>query len=338
MSLAVADVSVARGGVVACEHVSFELGPTDVVALLGPSGCGKTTLLRAIAGLEPLRSGTVRFDGHDLGALPPERRSFGVMFQDLALFPHLDVLANTTYPLRIRKVERDERDCRARDWLRRVGIESLATRRCDELSGGERQRVALVRALIAEPRLLLLDEPLGALDLRLRLRLVDELRALLAEVGLPAIIVTHDHDEAFALADRVLVMRAGRIVQDADARVLWSSPIDEWVSDFVGHPGAVDARVDHGELVTPWGRIGWDGPNRPVRLVVPRSATHLDRDGDWHGRIDDVRVQRDRYAVEVVGPDGARLTTLVDDRADLVPTGEEVRLGVRTGRLLVFDV
>ena len=336
MSLVLDDVTVERGGVVACHGISFALGAHDVVALLGPSGCGKTSLLRAIAGLEPLRSGTVRFEGRDLEGVPPEQRSFGVMFQDLALFPHLDVMANATYPLRIRKVARHARDRRAMDWLQRVGIDALASRRCDALSGGERQRVALVRALIAEPRLLLLDEPLGALDVRLRLRLVDELRALLADVGLPAIIVTHDHDEAFALADRVIVMRDGRIVQDSDARDLWSSPVDAWVSDFIGHPSAVDAFVADGELVTPWGQTRWDGPNRAVRLVVPRSATRLDPEGEWHGRLAAVRVQRDRYAVEVVGTDGACLTTLVDDPSE-VPTSAVVRLRVRAGRLLVFD-
>jgi thiamine transport system ATP-binding protein len=191
-------------------------------------------LLRAVAGLEPGASGLVSWDGADLARVPPHKRGFGLMFQDHALFPHRDVQGNVAFGLRMQRLPRDEIDRRTRDALALVGLDGFGRRRIRELSGGEQQRVALARALAAEPRLLMLDEPLGALDRALRERLVAELRALFVRLGLTTLFVTHDHDEAFALADRLVVMHAGRIEQIGTPTTVWQRPANAFVARFLG--------------------------------------------------------------------------------------------------------
>ena len=212
----------------------------SVVAVLGPSGCGKSTLLRAVAGLEAPASGTVSYDGHDLAGTPTHRRGFALMFQDGQLFEHLDVAANIAYPLRLRHRSRADQRARARELLGLVGLEGYADRLPATLSGGERQRVALARALAVEPRLLLLDEPLSALDRGLRERLAGELHDILRAAGATAMLVTHDHDEAFAVADRMAVMREGRIVQAGTLEEVWSRPVDGWTAAFLGYATVLD--------------------------------------------------------------------------------------------------
>ena len=239
---------------VACADVNLTVGGAEIVALLGPSGCGKSSLLRAIAGLEPLAAGTVHFDGQDMSGIPTHRRAFGLLFQDGQLFPHRDVARNIAYGLEVAKVPRDQRQLRVEELLDLVGLTGFDHRRIATLSGGERQRVALARALAPRPRLMLLDEPFSALDRNLRERLAADVRSILKASGTPAICVTHDHGEAFAVADTVAVMlpaqpaqsaqpqkpgqagQAGTIVQTASPQVLRSHPASPQVAAFLGLP------------------------------------------------------------------------------------------------------
>ncbi len=232
--LSVEGVAVVLGGRRVLDGVDVEVDASETVALLGPSGSGKSTLLRAIAGLEPLAAGTIHFGGEDLDGVPPHRRGFGLMFQDGALFPHRDVRGNVEFGLRMAGVDTRDRAARVDEVLALVGLSGFGARRVAQLSGGEQQRVALARTLAPEPRLLMLDEPLGSLDRLLHDRLVDDLRALLAGSGLPALVVTHDHDEARALADRIVLLRDGRVVQAGRPEELSRNPRDEWVARFLG--------------------------------------------------------------------------------------------------------
>ncbi|PFG44629.1 thiamine transport system ATP-binding protein [Isoptericola jiangsuensis] len=222
------------GGTTAVDGVSLAVDAGEVVALLGPSGCGKSSLLRAVAGLEPLAAGSVAFDGEDLAGVPVHRRGFGLLFQEGQLFPHRDVGRNVAYGLEIQGLARDEREGRVSELLDAVGLAGYARRAVTTLSGGQRQRVALARSLAPRPRLLLLDEPLSALDRQLRERLALDVRATLQDTGTTALFVTHDHDEAFTVADRVAVMDGGRLLQVGTRDELTSAPSSERVAEFLG--------------------------------------------------------------------------------------------------------
>jgi thiamine transport system ATP-binding protein len=234
MALDVDSITVRYGRTTAVSDVSLSVADGEVVALLGPSGCGKSTLLRTIAGLEKPSSGSVRWDSADLAGVPVHRREFGLVFQDGQLFPHRSVAGNVAFGLRMHRVDREEREKRVLSLLELVGLEGYADRRVTQLSGGEQQRVALARALAPSPRLLLLDEPLSALDRALREQLAVDLARLLREAATTALVVTHDHDEAFTLADRVAIMSRGRIVQVGPPAEVWSSPVDVETAKFLG--------------------------------------------------------------------------------------------------------
>ena len=223
----------------AVDGLSLDVTPGEVVALLGPSGSGKSTLLRAVAGLEPLSAGSVTWDGADLAGVPVHRRGFGLMFQDGQLFPHRDVGGNVAFGLEMGGVDRPRRRVAVRELLELVGLEGFEHREVSTLSGGERQRVALARSLAPRPRLLLLDEPLSALDRALRERLAGEVRAALVATGTTAVFVTHDHDEAFAVADRIAVMDGGRLLQVAEPVELWHRPASRRVAEFLGYEAFV---------------------------------------------------------------------------------------------------
>ncbi|MCY7303825.1 MAG: ABC transporter ATP-binding protein [Thermoleophilia bacterium] len=232
--LAVRDAHVGLGGHPALAGIDLEVAAGTVVAVLGPSGSGKSTLLRAITGLQSLDRGSIELDGGSLAGVPPHRRGIGLMFQDDALFPHRDVAANVGFGLRMQSVSNDAIAARVTEMLALVGLAGKEHRSIGSLSGGERKRVALARALAPAPRVLLLDEPLGALDRPLHDRLVTELGRLFRAIGQTTVYVTHDVAEAFALGDSVAVMREGRVVQVAAPEELWATPRDAWIARFIG--------------------------------------------------------------------------------------------------------
>lgn len=233
----------ARHKVVAVEGADLAVGDGELFAILGPSGSGKTTVLRMIAGFERPTAGAIRLGGIDVTALPARRRDVNTVFQEYALFPHMTVAQNVEYGLKVRGVPRDERRSRTADALDMVRLIDEASRRPAQLSGGQRQRVALARALIGRPRVLLLDEPLGALDLKLREQMQVELKAIQREVGITFVIVTHDQDEALGLCDRLAVFNDGRIEQIGRARDVYENPANRFVADFVGSANLLDGSV-----------------------------------------------------------------------------------------------
>jgi putative spermidine/putrescine transport system ATP-binding protein len=222
------------GPVKAVDGVNLAIEHGEFFAMLGPSGSGKTTVLRMIAGFELPDSGTITIDGIDVSNEPPFTRDVNTVFQDYALFPHMSVLQNVEYGLLVKKVAKDERRTRALQALKRVKLDGFEERKPSQLSGGQRQRVALARALVNEPRVLLLDEPLGALDLKLRHEMQVELKELQREIGITFIFVTHDQEEALTMADRVAVFNEGNIVQIGSPREIYEEPNSEFVAGFVG--------------------------------------------------------------------------------------------------------
>jgi ABC-type Fe3+/spermidine/putrescine transport system ATPase subunit len=232
--LEVTSLGVTLGGTRVLRDVDLSVGTGDSVAVLGPSGSGKSTLLRAIAGLVPVESGSITWDGREMNGVPTHLRGFGLMFQGYALFPHLNVAGNVGFGLRMMNLSPGEIETRVGDSLELVGLSGFGARSIADLSGGERQRVALARTLAPEPRLIMLDEPLGALDRALRDRLMTETRQILDDRGVTAIVVTHDQEEAEALSDRLALMRAGTIVQSGTLPELLEDPADQWVSEFLG--------------------------------------------------------------------------------------------------------
>jgi len=247
--------TVRFGGRVALDGVGLEVAEHEIVCVLGPSGSGKSTLLRAVAGLQPLDAGRVLLEGRDLGGVPAHKRGVGLMFQDHQLFPQRDVGGNVAFGPRMHGESKAEQGARVRELLELVGLPGAAGRAVASLSGGEQQRVALARALASRPRLLMLDEPLGQLDRSLRERLVAELRSLFGTLGTTVLAVTHDQGEAFALADRVVVMRDGRIAQSGSPLEVWQEPADEFVARFLGFDNVVPATVNGAAADTPWGKV-----------------------------------------------------------------------------------
>ncbi|MGN6723813.1 MAG: ABC transporter ATP-binding protein [Marmoricola sp.] len=230
------DLTVRYGSAVGAEDVNLDVPKGRIVALLGPSGSGKSTLLRAIAGIEPIAAGSIAFAGEDLAHVPVHRRRFALMFQDGQLFENRTVARNVGYGLRLRRMSAADRAHRVAELLDLVGLESMAQRMPDTLSGGQRQRIALARALAVSPRVLLLDEPLSSLDRSHREELAAQLREILTVAGTATLLVTHDHEEAFAIADDLVVMREGRVVQSGPIGEVWRHPADAWVARFLGYP------------------------------------------------------------------------------------------------------
>jgi putative spermidine/putrescine transport system ATP-binding protein len=249
------------GGLHALDGLDLSMSPGELIALLGPSGCGKTTALRVLAGLEDSDSGRVLVDGKDITALPANRRDMGMVFQAYSLFPHLTALQNVEFGLKLRGRLRETG--RANEMLELVGIGGFAARYPHQLSGGQQQRVALARALAIQPKVLLLDEPLSALDAKVRVQLRDEIRRIQTEVGTTTLFVTHDQEEALAVADRVGVMKAGRLEQLAAPAEIYLRPATAFVADFVGLSNRLPGRLD-GDAVTVLG----------TRLPLVTPATH----------------------------------------------------------------
>ncbi len=238
------------------------------VALLGPSGCGKTTALRILAGLEDATSGRVLVGGRDLSRVAANKRDMGMVFQAYSLFPHMTTRQNVEFGLKLRRVDSAKRKNRAMEMLEMVGLDTQSERYAHQLSGGQQQRVALARALAFEPSVLLLDEPLSALDAKVRAQLRDEIRRVQSEVGTTTLFVTHDQEEALAIADRVGVMRSGRLEQIAAPETLYSAPSTQFVAEFVGLTNRLPAAVTDGTVTRPW----WPGG---VSLPGPRASRSL---------------------------------------------------------------
>jgi thiamine transport system ATP-binding protein len=342
--LQVHDLTVVYGSTRAVDGVDLRVEQGEVVCVLGPSGSGKSTMLRAIAGLERPDAGRVTWDGEDLTPLPPHRRQLGLMFQDHALFPHLDAAANVAFGLRMQHLPNDEVRARVDEALDLVNLGGFGPRRIGELSGGEQQRVALARALAPQPRLLMLDEPLGSLDRALRERLMVELHELFDRRGITALFVTHDHDEAFGLADRVVVMRAGTIEQVGEPQEVWSRPATEFTARFLGFENVIDAQVAVAHYGQPVARSTWGElpvptgtPAGPARLALRPDGLRVDARGTLCGIVETRTFRRDHFLLRVSLTAGgsAEVTAPPEDLPDV---GATVQLAVNPDELVVLPL
>lgn len=342
-------ISKNYGATTVLRALSLEVDAGEVVALLGPSGCGKTTLLRIIAGLEQLDSGTLLFEGRSIEQVPAYRRGFGLMFQDYALFPHRNVAENISFGLRMQGQSQAVIDQRLREMLALVGLSGYERRAVYELSGGERQRVALARSLAPRPRLLMLDEPLAALDRSLRERLQDELGRILREVGVTSIYVTHDQGEAFALADRIVLMNAGQIEQQGPPEQVYRRPKSAWAARFLGMENLLPATIasrDQRTLVadTPLGRVALPAEEQPEStapqlLLRPDSARTTARSP--HDLVVKVTIQRVTFRgtsfwIDCKDQSGNKLSFSLDERPG--QAGDQVDLALSPeGMVLVYS-
>ncbi len=264
-ALALERLTKRYGGFTAVADASLDVGQGQFLTLLGPSGSGKTTILMMIAGFVAPSEGCIQLDGRDITMLPPERRDFGMVFQGYALFPHMNVAENVAFPLRVRGLSRAARDAKVRAALDLVQLAAFAERRPSQLSGGQQQRVALARALVFDPALLLLDEPLSALDKKLRAELQEELRALHRRIGRTFVNVTHDQEEAMSLSDQVAILNHGRLVQMGDPASLYAAPRTRFVADFLGKSNMIRARVAE---TRPGGAVLQAGGTRLVQTMA----------------------------------------------------------------------
>lgn len=323
--LSLRDVVVRYATGTAVDGVSLDVAPGSVVALLGPSGCGKSSLLRAVAGLEPLAGGSVSWDGVSLAGVPVHRRGFGLMFQDGQLFAHRSVGGNVGYGL--------PRGSSVTSLLELVGLAGYEDRAVATLSGGERQRVALARALAPEPRLLLLDEPLSALDRALRERLAVDLRAALVATGTTAVFVTHDQDEAFAVADLVAVMAAGRLLQVDEPASLWTRPATREVASFLGYEAFVPLDSPAAAPL----RDALDVAPSAATLALAEGAFVVDRAGVAKGTVRGISSRRGRSEVRVE-VDGIGVVTALGPVGGRWSVGDVVVLGVEPDALAVLPL
>ena len=331
--LEVTGVTLDYGTHRALDRVDLSVGAGEVAALLGPSGSGKTSLLRVIAGLEKPGAGAVRLGGRDITGLEAHERRLGLMFQDYALFPHLTVAENTVFGLRMQGKSRAAARRRVMEVLSWMDMEGMADRGVDTLSGGEQQRVALARALAPEPSLLMLDEPVGALDRALRSRLVPELSRLLRRLGVSAVYVTHDQDEAFAIADRVAVLHRGRIRQVDTPERLWMRPATEFVARFLGYENFADLEVRAGAASSSWGSFECGLPDGRYRSAIRPDGASLDPSGALAGTVEAASFAAGQTRLEV----SCRGRPLVVNAPGTgPPVGAAVRVGVDPEAVLTF--
>jgi molybdate transport system ATP-binding protein len=330
-------------------EAAFKVSQHEVLGVIGPNGAGKTTLLRALAGLTPLTSGHITLGDRSLDAVPVEDRQIGVVFQDYLLFPHLSALENVAYGLRVRGKPKAAARATARDWLERFGLAEYAGRRPGQLSGGQAQRVALARALAFGPELLLLDEPLSALDAGTRLRLRTELRAHLTSYGGPSLVITHDPVEAMILADRLVVLDGGRIVQDGTAAEVTRRPATEYVARLVGlnlyRGEASDGKVtldDGGQLTIADRRLAG-----AVHLALRPSEIAIYREkpvagsprNTWAGQITGVEALGDRIRIAVDGSPPALADLTTDAVADLdLAAGTNIWLTAKAAAITAYPL
>lgn len=319
-------------GTHALEPATLDIARGETLVLLGPSGCGKTTMLRIIAGLElPDAGGRVLFDGKDMTPVPIERRNVGMVFQSYALFPNMSVAENIGYGLKIRGVPDKERASRVAELVALTNISGLENRRIDQLSGGQRQRVALARAVAIRPGILLLDEPLTALDAALRDRLRGELNRLLRALGITTIYVTHDQAEAMELGDRVVVMRKGSIAQIGTPREIYFTPKNRFVAEFIGAANIVEAAIENGDLVLPGGRqplAGAADMPAAIAMIRPETIGVTEAGGaQLSGIVDSVSFIGDRQRLVVSGASD-KLVTVDAPNTVVVGAGDRIGLSI----------
>ncbi|WP_298918885.1 ABC transporter ATP-binding protein [uncultured Roseobacter sp.] len=314
----------------------LEVASGEVVSLLGPSGCGKTTLLRIIAGLEtPDPGGEIWFDTDNVTALPVERRNVGMVFQSYALFPNMSVRANIGYGLKMQKLSRPEIDARVSEVLEMCQLEDFAHRAITALSGGQRQRVALARAIAPRPRLLLLDEPLSALDAALREALRDELAILLRKFEITAIFVTHDQDEAMAIADRVAVMSQGRIAQSGTPEELYRNPKTSFVAGFVGNAMHLEGQVDKSTMKLQGGTLSLERDGTGHDVYVRAEDVLINSSGPLRGQVESVTFLGTHYRVAIKGIVPGLLTSIFPGQK-APKVGEAVHVSIKPNTLLLL--
>ena len=315
------ELTKAFDDVVAVDRIDLDMPPGEFFTLLGPSGCGKSTTLRMIAGFERPTSGRILLDGTDVARVPPHRRSVNTVFQSYALFPHLDVAGNVAFGLKYHRLTKEERRRRTAEALELVKLGGLARRKASQLSGGQQQRVALARALVLRPRVLLLDEPLGALDARLRKELQVELKNLQAELGITFVFVTHDQDEALTMSDRLAVMNDGRIEQAGSPRDVYEEPSSVFVADFLGVSNLLTAEATGGADGGCDLRIG----DRTLRAEQGATGSR----GEVKGMI-----RPERITLEPHGTPGENRLPGMVERAVFLGGAYEVHVRVVGGELL----
>ena len=338
LAVELTDLTRVYGQVRALDGFTLSIAPGELVALLGPSGCGKTTALRILAGLDAATSGSVSVGGRDLTRVPASKRDMGMVFQAYSLFPHMTVIDNVAFGLKMRGKDGAARRARAGDMLDLVGLGEQADRYAHQLSGGQQQRVALARALAIEPSVLLIDEPLSALDAKVRVQLRDEIRRVQIEVGTTTLFVTHDQEEALAVADRVGVMNAGRLEQLAPPAELYSSPSSRFVGEFVGLSNRLPAHVEGGVASV----LGREVPVLPgsaagagVALVRPESVSVV-ADPDGPATVATVMFLGPLSRVTCTLSDGtAVLAQVASSDALRLKPGDRVRLDVDPAPVLV---
>ncbi|WP_436644009.1 ABC transporter ATP-binding protein [Microbaculum sp. FT89] len=321
--LALENIGKRYGQVTALADVSFEIGRGEFVTLLGPSGSGKTTTLMTIAGFVEPSSGRIRRDGADISALPPEKRNFGMVFQGYALFPHMTVRGNIAYPLKIRRWPKARREMAIERVLAQVGLTDFADRKPSQLSGGQQQRVALARALVFDPDVLLLDEPLAALDKNLRKQLQSELKKLHRDVGKTFIFVTHDQEEALALSDRIAIFNNGRLEQVDAPETIYNRPTNQFVATFLGETNLVpaDLLAEYGAAVE--GLRPGDLVSVRPEFVTVSSTPAGEGAVSVPATVNERLFQGSQVQLSLTGPGGLALIGRVraDDEALLVVTG-----------------
>ena len=334
------------GPVVALDHLDLTLQPGELIALLGPSGCGKTTTLRLLAGLEDADTGRVIVAGKDITRVSAAKRDMGMVFQAYSLFPHMTVRQNVAFGLRLRKVSAAQRDKRAIEMLDLVGLSTQADRYPHQISGGQQQRVALARALAIEPQVLLLDEPLSALDAKVRAQLRDEIRRIQLDVGITTLFVTHDQEEALAIADRVGVMREGRLEQLAPPTEVYSRPATSFVAEFVGLSNRLAGEVRGGEVIVRGCKLPLVERDTPdgqvVALIRPEAVSLASRapdseagSGPLTGTVIAITFLGATSRVTVDLGDTRVMAQLPTSEATALAAGSRVALAIRPDPVLV---
>lgn len=296
---------------VALDGVNLEIRAHEFMTLLGPSGCGKTTLLRIVAGFEAADEGTISMNGQDMDGIAPNHRQINTVFQNYALFPHLDVYGNIAFGLKIKKLSKEVIDRKVDAMLKLVNLPGYQKRKVSKLSGGQQQRVAIARALVNEPKVLLLDEPLGALDLKLRKQMQIELKKMQQELKITFIYVTHDQEEALTMSDTVVVMKDGQILQQGTPMDIYNEPINNFVADFIGESNIIDAVMIQDRLVhfantdIPCVDKGFQ-PDEPVEVVIRPEDIEIvsPADGQWIGTVESIVFKGVHYEMLIRSQDG----------------------------------